>query len=276
MMWNHGVVVGEKDMFRAFKSFETLEHCAKLQIEASRIGTPRILTQQQIDLSGSKQIPNLETFVPKFHSSEELAARRDMCTIIHRAYKQKLISSTQGTFSMRLSDNSFLITPYMYDRAYLQPEDLVLIRNGRSEDGKIPSRSVMLHKIVYEQHKDINSIIIAYPQYIMAFAITDTEFDSRTIPESYIMLRKVKRLPFGSSYTDIIGTAQTLSPSAPMVIIENDSVIATGASLIQAFDRLEVAEFSARSIISCHQLGKMATISDQEVKDIEKAFNLTE
>ena len=61
-----------------------------------------------------------------------------------------------------------------------------------------------------------------------------------------------------------------------MIIIENDSVILTGTNLINAFDRLEVAEFTARSLICCAQVGEPAVITDEEVKEIEKAFNLTD
>ena len=274
MMWNHGVVVGDKDMFGAFMIFETFEHCAKLQVDALRIGQPRGLTQQQIELSGSRSYPMLETFVPKVHTSEEKAVRREMCHMVHRAYRQRLIGSTQGTFSQRLSDGSFIITPYWVDRAYVEPEDLVLIKNGRCEDGKKPSRSTILHKTIYEKHPEINSIIIAYPQYIMAFAVTDVDFDARTIPESYIQLRNAKKLPFGYSFTNILETAETFAPSVPMVMLENDSIIVTGSSLINAFDKLEVAEFTARSIISCSQLGDIVMINDEEVKQIEKDFHL--
>jgi len=274
MMWNHGVVVGTKDLFSAFMLFETFEFAAKLQIEAGRIGTPKGLTQQQIELSGAKQHPMLDTFVPKMVSSEERDARQAMCKLIRRAYSQKLFGSTQGTFSQRLSDGAFIITPYNKDRAYIEPEDLVRIEKGRCEEGKLPSRSVVLHKTIYDLHPDINSVIIGHPQYIMAFVVTDVEFDSRTIPESYIMLRKSKKLPFGSSFTRILETAQAFSNSSPMLMIENDSVIVSGVSLINAFDRLEVAEFSARSMIAAGELGEVVTINDEEVKAIEKAFNL--
>ena len=59
-----------------------------------------------------------------------------------------------------------------------------------------------------------------------------------------------------------------------MIMLENDSIIVTGSSLINAFDKLEVAEFTARSIISCAQLGDIVMINDDEVKQIEKDFHL--
>ena len=275
MMWNHGVVIGSGSLFEAFKKFETLETLAKLQIDAKRLnGNIRVLTQRLLETSGSNHMPLLETFVPKSISSEEKAARREMVQLIKRAYSQKLFGATQGTFSQRLSDGSFIITPYRIDRAYIEPEDIVRIQNGRCEDGKTPSRSVLLHKTIYDLHKEINSLILAHPPYIMAFAITDAEFDSRTIPESYIMLRKAKKIPFGKSYSSILDIANTFSESCPMLIFENDSVMVSGTSLINAFDRLEVAEFSAHSIIAANGIGDVVPINDAEVKDIEVAFHL--
>jgi L-fuculose-phosphate aldolase len=80
----------------------------------------------------------MDAFVPGLVSSEERAARRDMCQLIHRAYDQKLFTSTQGTFSQRLGDGSFLITPYMKDRMYLDIEDIVRIKGGMCETGRDP------------------------------------------------------------------------------------------------------------------------------------------
>ena len=133
MLENHGVVCGASNLFRAFMAFETLDFAGRLEIDARKLGTPNELTQAQINIDSAKAHPQLDAFVAKNISSEECAARRDMCSMIHRAYDQRLFNSTQGTFSQRLSDGSFLITPYMKDRKYLEPEDLVRIKNGMCE-----------------------------------------------------------------------------------------------------------------------------------------------
>src|SRR5690606_16954739 len=127
----------------------------------------------------------LESFSPAIISSEERETRREMCKLIHRSYEQQLFTSTQGTFSQRLSDGSIITTPYNMDRKYLQPEDLVRIKDGKREAGKTPSRSIKLQQAIYAAQPHIRSIILAHPPNIMAFAITNEMFDSRTIPESY-------------------------------------------------------------------------------------------
>ena len=197
-----------------------------------------------------------------------------MIKLIRRSYDQNLFTSTQGTYSVRLSDGSILITPYGKDRKYLEVEDLVLIRDKAHEEGKIPSRSALLHEKIYSKNPDINSILIAHPPYIMAFAVTDEQFDSRTIPESYIMLRNIVKVPFGASFMQPDMTADIVSHSTPVIICENDCVIVTGSDLLNAFDRLEVAEYSAHAIIVSKRLGQIVQISDQEVSDIHVAFKL--
>lgn len=274
LLENHGVVCGGKDLFGAFMSFETLDTCGRLEIDAAKLGKPRLLTDEEIEIDASIGSPRLDEFIPNTVSSEERAARRDLCTIIHRAYDQKLFTSTQGTFSMRLSDGSFLITPYNQDRKYLEPEDIVRIKGGMCEMGKNPSRATRLHEEIYRTHPDINSIISAHPPAIMAFAVTDAEFDSRTIPESYITLRNVKRLPYAFSRTNIAETAAVFDAKTPVAIVNNQCVIVTGNSLLNAYDRLEVLEYSAAALIAARDIGDIVYITPDEVKAIERAFHL--
>ncbi len=271
---NHGVVTGGKNLFKAFMAFETLDFCARLELKGRRLGTLNSLTDRHIEISKNKQDITLNEFIPKRFSSEERAARRDMCQLIHRAYDQQLFTSTQGTFSQRLSDGSFIITPYGLDRKYLKEEDLVRVQNGWKEAGKTPSRSVLLHKAIYDKHPHINSVLIAHPPNIMAFAVTDANFETKTIPESYIMLRNVPKLPFGCTFMQPEMTADAFSKEVSVVLIENDCVIVTGSSLLNAFDKLEVAEYSAKAIIAARDLGNLVTMNEDQVTEIEKAFKL--
>lgn len=271
---NHGIVVGAENLFKAFMAFETLDFCAQLQIRASLIGNPKTLRPKDINISKEKQDVKMEEFIPKSYSSFEKESRRKMCELIHRAYDQRLFTSTQGTFSQRLDENSFIITPYMIDRKYIEVEDIVRIENGYKEAGKRPSRSVLLHKYIYEIHPHVNAIIIAHPPNIMAFAVTENEFNSRTVPETYIQLRNVKKIPFGASFMQPKMTAEVFSKKTPAVIVENDCVIVIGDSLLDAFDKLEVLEFTAKAIIDTKNLGDIKLISQKEIEEIEEAFKL--
>ena len=45
-------------------------------------------------------------------------------------------------------------------------------------------------------------------------------------------------------------------------------------SLLNCFDKLEVAEFTAKTLISTKNIGEAIKISDEEVEAINVAFNL--
>ena len=255
-------------------AFETLDFSARLEINARRIGKPVSLTAKHVEISKQKRHIEMEEFVPKGYSSHERLARKEMCELIHRSYDQRLFTSTQGTFSTRLDDKSFIITPYNVDRKYLDVDQIVRIEDGKKEAGKVPSRSVLLHKYIYEKQPHVNSVIIAHPFNIMTFAVTNESFDSRTIPESYILLREIPKIPFGSSFMQPAMVADLFVPQTPIVLVENDCVIVTGSSLLNAFDRLEVAEYSAKALIAAKSLGDVVVINDKQINDIKEAFKL--
>lgn len=271
---NHGVCIGAKDMFTAFKQFETLNFTAMLEGLAKKIGNVRTLPTDAYRISSTNFHTKMDDFIPNSHTSEELAARRDMITLIRRSYKMGLFTANHGTYSVRLSDGSFLITPFGLDRAYLQEGDLVRVKAGMKEQGKTPSRAVLFHQKIYEKQPEIKAILQAHPVNSMAFAVTDAVFDPRTIPESYILLRDVKKLPYEQIYMEPDLTAEAISPVHPAMMIENSCVVVTGESLLQAFDRLEVMESTAHSIILSKEIGDIVHITDDEVEDLKKAFHL--
>lgn len=271
---NHGVVVGSDSLFHAFKAFENLDFCARLQINAAIIGTPEYLKEEEIQLKYTKNHLNMDEYVRNIITSAEKAARRDMCSIIHRAYDQGLVNSTQGSFSVRLDEERFLISPYNVDRKYVDVEDIVCIKSDMKEAGKIPSRSIKIHDEIYKQHPEINSVIIAHPPYIMAYAVTEEELDSKSIPESYILMRDIPKAGYSEFYQDPEKSARIFDESTPIVMVKNDCIAVTGDSLLNAFDRLEVAEYSAKALVFSKNLGEMVPISEGQIEEIKEAFHL--
>jgi L-fuculose-phosphate aldolase len=180
--------------------------------------------------------------------------------------------STYGTVSRRWRGNDFLITPTDVTRWNLDLRDIVQIKDGKREPGKLPSRSVLLHQEIYESNPNIDSIILTQPPYLMAFGVTDRKLEVRTIPESWIFLQDVPKVPFGSQFAGNSTIPSLVSKNVPAVLIGNDSIIVTGGELLQTFDRLEVAEFSAKSLVLGRSLGDMVPINDQQVQALREKF----
>ncbi len=155
---------------------------------------------------------------------------------MQRIYDKGLTTTSGGNLSIMDDDGNIWITPASVDKGTLTRNDIICVK----PDG------------------------------------TNTKFDPRTIPESYILLRDVKRLPYGEIYTEQEKAAQEFDAAHPAVMVDNECVIVTGETLLKAFDRLEVMESTAHSIINSSVIGKIVHISDAEVEDLKVAFELVD
>jgi L-fuculose-phosphate aldolase len=270
---NHGMASAGATLLDAFHRLETLDFCARTLIRARALGQVQTLAEPALNLFDHRH-NLLPEFVPTAHTSRERELRQQIVEITVRACHRHLMSSTEGVVSARLDADSFLITPTGHDRLSLTVEDIVLVRQGVREAGKLPSRSVRLHGAIYAQHPGIHCVMTAQSPNATAYAITAAKFDSRTIPESFILLRDIPLIPFKTLYTQAEAIAEMVSLHTPVLLVQNDCVLTVGTDVLNAFDRLEVAEYSARSLIDTAVLGPLVPIGDAEIHDLEHAFGL--
>ena len=196
-----------------------------------------------------------------------------MVRIIRRACDQGLMISTYGTVSVRWRGDDFLITPRDVARWDITPSDIVQIRQGMAEAGKVPSRSVALHQRIFQLNPHINSIISTQPVNLMAHAVSGKKFDVRTIPESWIFLQDVPSIPFGNLYNAVDDVTGMFADNRA-ILVENDCVFVTGDKLLSTFDYLEVAEFSANSLVMASSIGPLQPMGDAEIDELRVVFNV--
>ena len=276
IMENHGVVLFGEDIADAYQRFETLELCARTILNAKTLGEPKYLSEEQINKHEMAVNTPFEHFMNVSHPSDERAIRTEICQIVRRACSQGLMCSSYGTASVRWKGNDFLITPANVQRWDIDPEDIVQVKDGMVEAGKMASRSVALHYEIYRRNPKVNSIVLTQSPALMGFCTTGVKFDVRTIPESWIFLQDIPTFPFGSQYDERLSDLADEFRERPFVMLENDSVVVTGDKLINTFDRLEVADFSARSLILAAPLGDLKPITDAEIEDLRVAFHVGE
>jgi L-fuculose-phosphate aldolase len=255
----------------AFQRFESLEFAGKTIIKARQLGDVRYLDAQQLETARDRRV-EMQEFQPDVASANEKELRKQLRDFIRRGCRQRLLISTEGSFSARVDDESFLITPSQQDREQLDIDDFVLVRGEACEAGRVPSRATFAHQAIYRKHPDIQAIVFAHPVNSTAFSVTDSVFDARTIPESYIFLRDVARIPYGVQYQQDTQIAEFVSPNSPAAILENDGVVVAGTSVLDAFDRLEVLESTAEAVINARAIGEVAAMSESVIDELRGAF----
>ncbi len=154
----------------------------------------------------------------------------------------------------------------------MDADQLTLIRDGRREAGKRPSRAVLIHQAIYRRHPEIQAVVNAIPVNATAFGVAGERLDARTIPESYILLRDVGVIPFGLQYEDGERIAGLVSPERPIALLENDGVLVLGTSVLDAFDRLEVLEATAEAVINSRAIGEVRRMDDEVIAELVQAF----
>ncbi len=272
IMENHGATVGGYDLTDTYMKFETFEYACRTIIGARTLGKPVYLKDSQIEQYETLITEGIPEQEKAGHTDSEDAIRQNLCDLVRRACDQGLMYGTSGTASVRLESSDFLITPASVPRREITFDDIVQIRGGKYETGKNPDRYVILHKEIYTGNPHINSIITAQPPNIMAFGITNKHLDVRTIPESWIFLQDIPVVKYGPQFADSNYIAGLFSTDTPAVIIQNDSIIVTGDKILQSFERLEIAEFSAKSLIMGSALGKYVPIGDKDIEDLRDKF----
>lgn len=274
MLENHGAVAGGSCLIEAFHRLETLEFSAQTQINAVALGAYDRLTPAQLALyhhEGHHTLPQAP--LPGAPRHAELEARLAITQIVQRAYAHRLMTSTTGTVSARLGADDFLITPADKDRLSLRPEDIVRVREGARDAGGAPCRSARLHRAIYAAQPEVRWIISAQPPGIIAFCIArDVAFDTHLIPETYLVLRDLPTVPWDEVYRDPSAVAERLSAQSPAVLVRHEGIVATGRTPLQAFDRVEVAEFSAQALLRSRSLGALRLISAGEIDHLRRKF----
>lgn len=268
---NHGVVVGGADLEETFRRFETLEFVATTMIAARPLGALRILDDAELELAERADRP-IEEHEPLPPTSEGKEARKLVCDFVRRAYSHRLMTSAWGSFSARTSDNVFVITPHGVDRHSLEIDDLVVVRDGTRAAGQSPSHAVRLHDAIYRAHPEVQAIVNALPVHATTFGISPAELDTRTIPESYLFLKDVPKIPYADAYGDGAAIARRVTPGNPVALLENNGAIVAGRSVLDAFDRLEVLEATAAAILRAGALGSIRKMPDEVTRELLAAF----
>lgn len=262
MMDNHGATVAAKDMQSALAKYETLDYLCRTLFNARALGGAK-KPAQKINLTRKSY-----KVCDAVKADSEKA--KQMVAFIKRAYRGQLIGSGWGTLAVRDGDG-ILFNADCDSPADIAEEDIVKYAGGAVSQDKYCRYLDLIIKI-FQKTPEANAVFVSMPAAAMGFAVANVGFDARLIPESYIMLKDVSRLPY-SAIGDYDAIADTLTTSAPALIVDNECVITIGKNITKAFDRLEVLDYSARSVIMAKAVADIKPIDQKQVDEINDTFN---
>ena len=117
LLENHGVATGGTISSKPSRGSRPSTSARGRSSMRARSAPPRGLHPEQIALSRQGKNYQLQEFDPPSRTSAERSLRRDIRELVHRAYRQRLMTSTEGTVSARVDGDPSSSAPMAWTAA---------------------------------------------------------------------------------------------------------------------------------------------------------------
>ncbi|NOZ00962.1 MAG: class II aldolase/adducin family protein [Deltaproteobacteria bacterium] len=200
---------------------------------------------------------------------DEITARQDVVDCCRRMHDRGLISGGEGNVSVRLGRNRILVTPSGLNKGFLRTVDLVVVDlEGHLVKGRgSPSSEVKVHLAAYRVREDCGAVIHAHPPTAVAFTIAGLSLAQCVVPESIITLGEVPTAPYATPSTDELAfQVEGLFDCHDVVMMDRHGSVTLGRDVMEAYDRLESLEHTARITYMARTLGAVRPLPDKEIQ----------
>lgn len=182
---------------------------------------------------------------------DEKEARIALVETCARLYDRNLTVSAGGNMSVRV-DDGVIITPSGRNKGLLKPEDLVKVAlDGTVVSGGKPSIETRFHLALYRSNPDTNAVIHCHPLNCIALTLRNEELRCNLTPEGALLLGRVLTIPYITPGTDELVDAVASHRSSAVMLMARHGALTQGATLEEAYDRMEELEFQARLQMMC-------------------------
>lgn len=198
--------------------------------------------------------------------------KQTVADFMNRLYRQGLTTTSGGNISLRLSDELILLTPSAIDKGSMTAEEIAEIgMDGTNHTPELkPSIETSMHLEIYKRHEHIKTIVHAHPPMASTFVAARKPINTRLIAEAYAIVGEPEYAPYA-----LMGSPELAESVAGCfiqgtfcVLMENHGVLCVGDSLLQAFDRMEVLENTAKINLEIGKIGGGVELDTEQLREI--------
>lgn len=183
------------------------------------------------------------------------------------------VAATDGNLSVRLDEERLLVTPTCISKGRMHPADLVVVdMQGRRLAGtRRVSSELGMHLLIYRLRPDVHGIVHAHPPTATGFAASGLGLSSPLVCEVVVGLGTIPLARYGTPGTPELSDAlEPLIPHHDAILMANHGVVTYGASLEDAFMKMETVEHFARIALVTHLLGQAQPLDEKEVEKLNE------
>ncbi len=198
--------------------------------------------------------------------------RSTLVRICHLLFERKLVAGADGNISMRLDENTILITPSEVCKGFLEPEQLLLINTeGKVLEGQLRStKETKLHLSYYKNRPDVKAVLHTHPPCATAFAACNNTIPFDVLIELPVLIGETRLLPYARPGSEALFEWVDQNTDSDVLLLANHGLVVAGSDLQQAFVKMDALENAAQTILNAKILGTISYISDEEVKVMRK------
>ena len=192
--------------------------------------------------------------------------RKTMTDICHLLYQRQLVTACDGNISMKVSKDHILLTPSGKNKGFLLPEHiLVLDLLGNTVEGNgRASKEYPMHQLIYQMRPDVNAVIHTHPVYATAFALAGLNIPDNYLIETTMMLQDIALADYAPPGTKALASAvKPHVTESNAILLKNHGALTYGKDMIDAYNKMEVLESIAKTIIMSKILGEPQVIPNK-------------
>lgn len=211
--------------------------------------------------------------------SEEAKAREAITRFAKSIFDRGLTCGATGNISMRLPDDTLLVTPTGSSMGFLDPAQISNIDGkGTLLSGDPPTKEIPLHTAFYDTRAATGAVVHLHPTHSVALSmLPDTDPDNvlpPLTPYSIMRLGKVKLLPFFMPGDPAMGDAvRGLAGKRSAVLLANHGPVVAGKTLDAAVFAMEELEETAKLAILTRSLDAIG-LTDAQVRQVVRQFDV--
>ena len=194
---------------------------------------------------------------------------REACAHLHA---RGLLAAADGNVSVRLPDDTVLLTPAGVNKARLAPGSLARVAlDGRILEGR-PSTERAMHLAVYRASADARVVVHAHPPTAIAWTLARpelTELPTDALPELLLAAGRVPIVPYARPGTEEMGAVLLpFLPAHRLLLLSRHGALAWGESMEEAVNGIERVEHSALILKAAEELGGSTPLPPLEVEEL--------
>jgi len=189
--------------------------------------------------------------------SQERILRLEIIKVCRKLESRGLIAASDGNVSCRAGEDCILITPSGVSKGDMEVDEIAktCMRGNLLEGPLRPSSEIRMHLLVYRMRPEVSAIVHAHPPVATALTLAGYPFNSKVLPEVWMMLGKVPVAPYATPSTDEV--PKSIEPyimDSRAILLERHGALTLGRSLMEAWMRMEKLEHCAKILFYASML----------------------